>query len=234
MDCKLAKNSIFTMTFQCFPIFCFCFFHSPPEDAVSKWQFKLRATDSENESVVELVEISVQQHRSYRNVNHEVAIAVKLNERFERNIDWQMLLVKGIIDTTGDSAGLVVREIRYGISDTTTATLIYTNVSLPRDECPEEKLDELFKHLTVERLNLIVSPKLTVKSISGKPIGQCSKPETVKPISPKPTPHSTKNYPPLRRNQVDRVNASIGQLLVFKVPSVSDRKSESFQQMFSN
>lgn len=30
----------------------------------------------------------------------------------------------------------------------------------------------------------------------------------------------TKNYAPLPRNQVDRVNATINQLLVFKVPAV--------------
>lgn len=63
-----------------------------------------------------------------------------------------------------------------------------------------------------------MSPLLSIKSISGKPIGQCSIPETAKPAAPKPTQHLTKNHPPLRRNQVDRVNASIGQLLVFKVP----------------
>lgn len=66
---------------------------------------------------------------------------------------------------------------------------------------------------------------MSIKSITGKPIGQCSKPETVKPIIPKPTPYMTKKHPPVPRNQVDRVNASIGQLLVFKVPAVSCHKS---------
>lgn len=82
--------------------------------------------------------------------------------------------------------------------------------------------------MTVSNLNNAVAPQIQIKSITGKPIGQCSKPDTVKPIVPKPTPHMTKNYPPVPRNQVDRVNASIGQLLVFKVPTVCFIQSYSF------
>lgn len=192
------------------------------EDAVSKWQFKLRATDSANESVVESLDISVQQHKSHRSVNHEIVIGVKLQNDFPSNIDWEMRLIKGIIDILGDSSSVLVRDIRHGISDPNSATFIYTNESLPKDKCPEEKLDELLHQLTVTVLNNAVQPDISIKSITGKAIGTCSKPETVKPTEPKPTPHIMKNYPPIARNQVDRVNASIGQLLVFKVPSVSD------------
>lgn len=197
-------------------------FSRPLEDAVSKWQFKLRATDSANESVVESLDISVQQHKSHRSVNHEIVIGVKLQNDFPSNIDWEMRLIKGIIDILGDSSSVLVRDIRHGISDPNSATFIYTNESLPKDKCPEEKLDELLHQLTVTVLNNAVQPDISIKSITGKAIGTCSKPETVKPTEPKPTPHIMKNYPPIARNQVDRVNASIGQLLVFKVPSVSD------------
>lgn len=74
------------------------------------------------------------------------------------------------------------------------------------------------QQLTVSRLDNAVSPLIQIKSISGKPIGPCSIPETPKPAAPKPTQHMIRNHVPLRRNQVDRVNATIGQLLVFKVP----------------
>lgn len=73
-----------------------------------------------------------------------------------------------------------------------------------------------------------VEPAITVKSVSGKPIGPCAKSEIPKPAIVKPTPHMTKNYPPVPRNQVDRVNASVGHLLVYKVPAVSIATIQSF------
>lgn len=128
----------------------------------------------------------------------------------------------GIVETLRDtsSAGIVVREIRHSIQDLSAATFVYTNDTLPKDKCPEEKLDELFHRLTVKALSDNI-PEMEIKFVSGKPIGPCLKIDIPKPKPPKPTPHMTKNYPPVPRNQVDRVNATIGQLLVFKVPSVS-------------
>lgn len=126
----------------------------PLEDAVSKWQFILRATDTSNESVVEFLDISVQQHKSYRSVNHEIEIKVKLLERFTSNVDWERQLIKGIVDTlgAGDASSVLVRDIQYGMLDTTSATFIYTNESLPKDKCPEEKLDELFQVISISAL----------------------------------------------------------------------------------
>lgn len=131
-------NSLKTYLFSC--VF------RPLEDAVSKWQFKLKATDSGNESVYETLDISVQQHKAYRSVNHEIAIGVKLIEQFPSNIDWENHLIKGLVDVLGDtSSSVLVREVRHSIQDINSATFIYTNESLPKDKCPEEKLDELFK-----------------------------------------------------------------------------------------
>lgn len=129
----------------------------------------------------------------------------------------------GILDTLHDSSstgGIEVREIRHSIQDLSAATFVYTNDTLPKDRCPEEKLEELTQRLTVKALSQNV-PEIEIKFVSGKLIGPCLKIELPKPKPPKPTPHMTKNYPPVPRNQVDRVNATIGQLLVFKVPTVS-------------
>lgn len=122
-------------------------FFRPLENAVSKWQFKLRATDSSNESVIESLDISVQQHKSYRSVNHEIEIKVKLLQRVASDVDWEMRLIKGIVDTlgVGDASSVLVRDVLYGMLDITSATFVYTNESLPKDKCPGEKLDELFQ-----------------------------------------------------------------------------------------
>lgn len=62
---------------------------------MSKWQFLLRATDSGNESVVETLDIVVQQHKAHRSANHEISIGVKLIDKFPSNIDWQIRLIRG-------------------------------------------------------------------------------------------------------------------------------------------
>lgn len=190
----------------------------PLEDSVSRWQFKMLATDSKNASVSETVDIVVQQHKGHRSVNHEISIQVKLNEKFRSNVDWQIRLIRGIVETLNDDSmtNIVVREIRLNQTDPRYATFVYTNETLSRDtKCPEDRLDSLVERLEPSKLTKSLLPEISVKSVSGQPIGPCQKLPAVKP---KPTPHMTKNFPPVPRNQVDRVNATINQLLVFKVP----------------
>ncbi|XP_017467789.1 PREDICTED: uncharacterized protein LOC108360124 isoform X2 [Rhagoletis zephyria] len=190
----------------------------PLDDSVSKWQYRLSATDSGNESVTETLEISVQQHRGVRTVNHEISITVKINEKNMHNIDWQLKLMRDVASTLGDenTNWIVVREIRPMPQDPNTATFVYFNETFPTSECPEAELNKLVKRLDASRLSDLVYPTLSVKSITGQLIGSCQKTHLTKP---KPTTHISTNVPPLPRNQVDRVNATVGHLLVFKVPS---------------
>lgn len=147
---------------------------------------------------------------------------VRLNEKFTNTIDWQISLMHGIAEALGDPtlASIVVREVRLSALEPNAATFIFTNDTLPKDVCPaENQLGDLVKLLNATSLTDIVQPQLTVKSVSVKQIGPCAKADAAKPKPAKPTPHMTKNYPPVPRNQVDRVNATTGQLLVFKVPA---------------
>ncbi|XP_037818604.1 serine-rich adhesin for platelets isoform X2 [Lucilia sericata] len=190
----------------------------PLDDAVSKWQYRLTATDSGNESVTETLEISVQQHRGVRTVNHEINISVKINEKNMHYIDWQMSLINAIANTLGDANtnSIVVREIRANPQDPNIATLVYFNETLPTSECPERELNNLVKRLDVSRLSDLVQPTLGIKSLTGQLIGPCQKTAAAKPKTPT---LNVKNAPPVPRNQVDRVVATVGHLLVYKVPS---------------
>ncbi|XP_053689145.1 uncharacterized protein LOC128738209 [Sabethes cyaneus] len=191
----------------------------PLEKDVSKWHYILQATDSGDLSVNETVDISVQQHKSHRSVNHEISLALRLQRKFPRNVDWQIEVIRGIAKVLGDVSltNIVVREVRNSIQDPNLATFVYTNDTLPKDRCPEEKLDELVAQLTEKALNDALNPDILVKSVQGQQIGQC-----LKSLIPKvkPTPIiATKNFAPVTRNQVDRVNATVGHLLVYKVPA---------------
>ncbi|KAH8411066.1 hypothetical protein KR222_011272 [Zaprionus bogoriensis] len=187
----------------------------PLDDAVSRWQYRLSATDSGNASVTETVEISVQQHRAVRTFNHEISIAVRIQEKLEHNIDWQLKLIDGVVRTLGDadSAAMVVREVRQTVQDPQHATFVYFNETLPTSECPVAELKNLVAMINVELLSDYVSPLLSIKSISGELLGACRN-ELQKMQKP-----TARNYPPMPRNQVDRVNASVGSLLVYKVPA---------------
>lgn len=110
---------------------------------------------------------------------------------------------------------MVVREIRQNPHDPNTATFIYFNETLPTTECPESELNDLVKKLDPARITDLVSPTLSIKSIAGQMIGSCQKLHVFKS---KPTTPMTKSAPPMPRNQVDLVNATVGHLLVFKVP----------------
>ncbi|XP_016985355.1 uncharacterized protein LOC108048915 isoform X1 [Drosophila rhopaloa] len=189
----------------------------PLDDAVSRWQYRLSATNSRNASVTETVEISVQQHRAVRTINHEISILVRIQEKQGHNIDWQLKLINEVARTLDDASNtaVVVREIRLTPHDPHSATFVYFNETLPTSECPEKELNDIIQRLDAQRLSDLVQPLLEIKSITGQLIGSCQKDLT----QVKPTQHMTKNVPPMPRNQVDRVNASLGQLLVYKVPA---------------
>uniref|UniRef100_A0A182MJB9 Dystroglycan 1 n=1 Tax=Anopheles culicifacies TaxID=139723 RepID=A0A182MJB9_9DIPT len=189
----------------------------PLENDVSRWSYRLRATDSGNLTVTEKVDIMVQQHKSYRSLNHEISLALRLNRKFASNVDWHMEIARAISLVLGDvtPSNIIVRDFRNSIQDPSLATFVYTNETLPKDRCPEEKLDELVARLTEEALNDALNPDITVKSVQGQQIAQCTKPTIPKA---KPTQSISRNSAPQTRNQVDQVNATVGHLLVFKVP----------------
>lgn len=64
-----------------------------------------------------------------------------------------------------------------------------------------------------------LQPEIRVKRVVYQGIGQCE--DMTRPETPRISTQEPKsNFPPLPRNQVDLVNATVGQLLVFKVPEV--------------
>lgn len=160
------------------------------------------------------------QHKSYRSVNHEISIALKLAAEFKHAVDWQLQLIRGIVEQLGDSnmSHILVREIRTsGTSTDAPITFVFTNDTLPKDKCTDDELAELLKRFDATELNQLLAPEIVVSAVTGKQIGNCASVSGAK--QPKPTPSIAKNYPPLTRNQVDKVNAVVGQLLVFQVPT---------------
>ncbi|KAL5288026.1 DAG1 family protein [Megaselia abdita] len=190
----------------------------PLEETVSRWQFNLVATDSKDDSVTESVEIAVQQHKGHRIANNEITIDIILMEKYRYSVDWQLELAKAISDTVGEQtfSTIVVRDITYDKENPNRVYFKFTNETLTKDECPQKKLDQLIAFIFTRLPEKLNETRMQIQAIDGQLIGTCQ----IKVEIPKTklTPQVTKNYPPVPRNQVDRVNATVGHLMVFKVP----------------
>lgn len=189
----------------------------PLEGDVSRYEFKLRATDSAGESVDENVDITVQQYKGFRSANHEIFIQVKLEKNYESPVDWEIRLVRGIVEALGDGSTetVVVREVRPNKYEPNMFTFVYTNETLPKDHCPKDELDQLMTKLTKPALNEAMKREIVVRNIEKELVGSCQEKVPAKiPV----VPTNTKNFPPTVRNPVDRITANVGQLLVFEVP----------------
>lgn len=123
-----------------------------------------------------------------------------------------------ISDTVGEQtfSTIVVRDITYDKENPNRVYFKFTNETLTKDECPQKKLDQLIAFIFTRLPEKLNETRMQIQAIDGQLIGTCQM--KVEIPKTKLTPQVTKNYPPVPRNQVDRVNATVGHLMVFKVP----------------
>ena len=197
----------------------------PLENDISTWMYELVATDSEGSNVTDQLDVHVQQHKLSRSVNHEFSIYLRIDKRseFPTEVDWELKVIRRLAELYGDSdtRHITVRSIDV---DHDQAIFTWTNDSLPRSsECPKEYINDLL-HVLIDKngdpspsLREVLQPEIRVKRVVYQGIGQCE--DMTRPETPRVSTQEPKsNFPPLPRNQVDLVNATVGQLLVFKVP----------------
>lgn len=189
----------------------------PLDNDVSKHEFKLRATDSGNEYVDEIVEITVFQHKTLRSLNHEIYIQVTIEKEYESAVDWEIRLIRGIVEALDDDSmgSIVVRDIKPNKHSKNFFTFVYSNDTLPKEYCPKAELDKLMTRLTRKSLSDVLRREITVRNVEKDLINTCAEANTIRPPI---LPANTKNFPPTLRNPIDKIKAVVGQLLVFAVP----------------
>nr|CAD7455771.1 unnamed protein product [Timema tahoe] len=229
---------------------CLCTGSRPLDENVSRWPYLLEALDSEGASVSQTLEIVVQHHKIHRTVNHEFSLHLHIEKKFDfpSAVDWELHVLEGLARLYGDpdTNQITVRNITLH-SDPIVFT--WTNDSIPRRHCPRQDIDNLFKVgvivtqvliscarwvllscrcvdnlckvLTVNEagdpsfiLKETMLSAVRVKKVLYRGLGQCEAPR-----GPLLTPQQ--NFPPMPRNQVDHINATVGQLLVYPVPEDS-------------
>lgn len=211
------------------------------DEDVSRWEYLVKATDKEGASTTDRLEILVQQHKAKRVVNHEFTLLMRLEKKqeFSHAVDWPLKVLRDLSRLYHSNASEVtVRSVNY-TSDPVVFT--WTNDSLPTSYCPENEISRMYKVSLIADekqicvfnefvwlqiltandrgdpsypLNLALAPEIRVKQVIYKGLGVCE-PQPKPPMTP-PT-----NFSPILRNPVDHINATVGELLVYKVPDVS-------------
>lgn len=195
----------------------------PLEEHVSKWEFIIEATDKEGVSVSDTLEVTVQQHKGRRTVTHEFTLNMRVEKKLEfpTAVDWQLRTLRGLASLfhNKDLSQIVVRQIDFS---TDFVIFTWTNDTLPRSYCPKTELDYLLSVMVANSegdpsfaFSQVLSPELRVKNVEYRGIGQCEEKPELPVAPPKASPT---NFSPIPRNQVDYINATVGELLVFRVP----------------
>ncbi|KAM3963280.1 LOW QUALITY PROTEIN: dystroglycan [Aphomia sociella] len=200
----------------------------PLEKHVSRWNFIVEAQDSKGEVARGPLDITVQQHKSGRTINHQFIMEFKLLKPYNNVIDWQIRALEGIVNLFRDTDMYHLTVLKVTQTGDV-CEFVWTNDTLPKDpECPMDDINRLMKIMESEteagapsaRLSRAMSPQLAVTRVRWEPRGRCS---PGAPAAPAPPAHAAPTrapdaFPPVSRNQVDHLTAVVGQLLVHKVP----------------
>lgn len=178
----------------------------------------MEATDKDGDSVSDTFELQIQHHRQHRAVNFEFSAHLILSNNWSSSVDWELKIIEALVSVYGDPDASHI-TLRSVTQTTSPVIFTWTNDTLPRTFCPRQEIDALMRVIADEdgdatdSFRRALEPDIFVKKITMQGIGQCeSKPEIPVPQTPQ------ENFSPAPRNQIDQVNATVGRLLVFKVP----------------
>ncbi|KAL1502279.1 hypothetical protein ABEB36_007445 [Hypothenemus hampei] len=189
----------------------------PLAEDVSNWVYMIRAIDHKGAYEQDQLTIQVQQHRLERVVNHEFLLTLRIEkpQEYIHYVDWSLKILRALGRIYGTNMSeITVRHINHTSEPVEFA---WSNDSLPTSYCSRSEIDELFKKLTANdrgdpsrELSSILAPDLRVKRIVNRDLTICEQ-QPVHHVTP------TTNFSPILRNPVDKVNATLGELLIFKV-----------------
>jgi hypothetical protein len=113
---------------------------------VSRWKFIVEAMDREGKSVSDNLELTVQHHKGRRNVNHEFTLQLRVEKKYDfaSSVDWQLNVLDALarLYRDPDPSQIVVRSV---VEESGYVNFTWTNESLPRNTCPKDDINSLFK-----------------------------------------------------------------------------------------
>ncbi|XP_050352765.1 dystroglycan 1 isoform X2 [Nymphalis io] len=190
----------------------------PLEAHVSRWNFIVEAQDSEGLLARGPLDITVQQHKSGRTINHQFIMQFKLLKQFNNVIDWQIRALEGIVNLFRDT-DMDHLTVLNATQNGDLYEFVWTNDTLPKDPaCPMDDINRLMKIMESPAgpgapsagLSRAMSPELAASGVRWRGAGRCA--------AARGPARAPDTYPPVTRNQVDHLTATVGHLLVYKVP----------------
>ncbi|CAG9795714.1 unnamed protein product [Diatraea saccharalis] len=192
----------------------------PLDRHVSRWNFIVEAQDSEGLVARGPLDITVQQHKSGRTINHKFVMEFKLLRDYNNTIDWQIKALEGLVNLFRDT-DMDHLTVLNATQNGDICEFVWTNDTLPKDPaCPKDDIKRLMKIMESDSepgspsagLARAMSPELKVSGVSWVGVGPCAQGQV--PVTNAPVD----TYPPVTRNQVDHLRATAGHLFVYKVP----------------
>lgn len=118
--------------------------YRPLEDHISRWIYTIKATDKENQTVSDHLEILVQHYKARRAVNHEFSLYIQIEKKWEfpHLIDWPLKTLKALgMIYDSNLTDIIVRNVDY---KSVPAVFIWTNDTLPKHYCPKAEIEKIF------------------------------------------------------------------------------------------
>ncbi|KAG1686777.1 Dystroglycan [Nymphon striatum] len=229
----------------------------PLEEHIGSYSFILEACDSEHLCAFDKIDIVVRQHKKSRVFNHKFTASLKFESwKYPLNVDWRILFVEKIASFYGDlnADSIIVRNV-----DINGLQISWLNDTLISHPCPSKTIELLYKHLSSKKKPNHPSKKfrefmkkdLEVTKVGLKLSSGCEGHKYVLPTvlpdgkvitTPLPdnideTSGTKVNNQPTSRNQIDHINATVGQVLVYKIPhdtfyDVEDSKNGKLKLSF--
>ncbi|CAH0590361.1 unnamed protein product [Chrysodeixis includens] len=189
----------------------------PLEAHVSRWNFIVEAQDSEGLVARGPLDITVQQHKSGRTINHQFVMEFKLLKEYNNAIDWQIRALEGIVNLFRDT-DMDHLTVLNTTQNGDMCEFVWTNDTLPKDPaCPMDDINRLMKIMESSTpgsasasLTRAMQPELKVSGVLWRGAGRCA--------APPAATRAPDTYPPVTRNQVDHLTATVSHLFVYKVP----------------
>lgn len=209
---------------------------------VSRHVFKLTATNSRGQSISEDFEVYVQQPSKRVQFEFHLYLDILHRHAFSSDVDWKFKVIENLVKLFQDNNYSHITFTDIHMENNHRAILSWTNDTLSNfSECPAEKIEEIL-HVLVDkngnpslRLKNIFLPSINVTNILNRPSdhSQCSNEIIKYAKSDFTTETPVANYNPILRNQIDRLNCTLGQLFVFKVPEDTffDKKDGSTRKL---
>ncbi|XP_037093320.1 dystroglycan-like [Pollicipes pollicipes] len=198
----------------------------PKEEHIGEYQFELTAMDAEGASASDQLAVAVRLYQQWRAINHRFHLQLKMlrPRDFPVTVDWELLLLRKLADMFGQTStsSLLVYDVRAMLGGS--VRIAWVNDTISTHRCDQLALSRIASHLVgkngepTAELRKVLAPEFGAQRVRLELLNVCHGVLLTSVPTPA-TEEPDQNVPPIRRQPVDRITASVGRLLKQQVPA---------------